>query len=186
VRCAERCGRRHRADQTWHGSVSGRSTHEINCAKSVATLDHISNGRVVFGIGLRWNVEEMANHGVDFQDRRKVARERVLAMKALWAQDEVSFEGQHVHLSPSWMWPKPVQPAGPPILIGGAAGPKLFKAIVDYADDWIPIGGRGLTAGVAQLRELAERPGATPPRFASPSTDRSSAAINWATSRASR
>jgi probable F420-dependent oxidoreductase len=136
--------------------------HEINCAKSIATIDHISNGRVVFGIGLGWNVEEMSNHGVDFQDRREVVRERVLAMKALWTQDEASFEGRHVHLAPSWMWPKPVQPAGPPILIGGAAGPKLFEAIVDYADGWIPIGGRRLTENLAQLHTLAEKAGRDP------------------------
>jgi probable F420-dependent oxidoreductase len=136
--------------------------HEINCAKSVATVDHLSNGRMVFGIGYGWNEDEMNSHGTAYKERREVVRERILAMRALWTEEVASFEGKHVHLAPSYSWPKPVQAGGPPVLIGGAAGPKLFQAIVDYADGWMPIGGRGLTENLPKLRAAAEEAGRDP------------------------
>src|SRR4051794_5501674 len=110
----------------------------IITAKEVATLDHLSAGRFVFGIGFGWNEDELADHGVAMKERRAVVRERVLAMQSLWRNDVGAFDGEYVHLSPSWSWPKPVQPGGPPVLIGGARGPKLFDHIADYADGWIP------------------------------------------------
>jgi probable F420-dependent oxidoreductase len=110
----------------------------IVTAKAVATLDFLSGGRVEFGIGYGWNHEEMENHGIDVKRRRDVVREHMLAMKALWTDDVASFDGEFVHLEPSWSWPKPVQPGGPPILLGGAPGPKLFAHIAEYADGWIP------------------------------------------------
>lgn len=136
--------------------------HEINCAKSVATVDHVSNGRMIFGIGYGWNEDEMNSHGTAYQSRRAVVRERILAMRALWTEEVASFDGEHVHLEPSYSWPKPVQAGGPPVLIGGAAGPKLFEAIVDYADGWMPIGGRGLTENLPKLRAVAEQAGRDP------------------------
>jgi probable F420-dependent oxidoreductase len=136
--------------------------HEVNCAKSVATVDHISEGRMVFGIGYGWNEDEMNTHGTEYKERRAVVRERVLAMRALWTDEVASFDGEHVHLEPSYSWPKPVQAGGPPVLIGGAAGPKMFEAVVDYADGWMPIGGRGLTENLPKLHAAAEAAGRDP------------------------
>ncbi len=81
----------------------------INCAKAVATLDQLSNGRFVFGIGSGWNAPEMENHGVAFADRFKMTRERIEAMKALWTEDEAGYSGDLVNIARSWQWPKPVQ-----------------------------------------------------------------------------
>lgn len=133
----------------------------IVTAKEVATLDFMSGGRFTFGIGFGWNREEMAGHGTEFAQRRAVTRERVLAMRRLWEDDEASFAGQHVKIEPSWAWPKPVQ-ARLPVLIGGGGGPKLFEHIVDYADGWIPIGGAGLTRMLPELRGMAAEVGRDP------------------------
>lgn len=131
-------------------------------AKEVATLDFLSSGRFTFGIGFGWNVEEMADHGVEYRERRAVAREKVLAMQRLWQDDEAAFSGEHVTLSPSWSWPTPVQQPYPPVLIGGGGGPTLFAHIVEYADGWIPIGGAGLTKAVPELRRRGEDAGRDP------------------------
>ena len=125
----------------------------IVTAKAVATLDHLSGGRAALGVGFGWNEDELEHHGVAMRDRRAVARERVLAMQALWRDDEASFEGEHVRFSASWSWPKPVQRGADgrprvPVLIGGAAGPKVFAHLAEYADGWIPIGGKGLTDAI--------------------------------------
>jgi probable F420-dependent oxidoreductase len=136
--------------------------HEINCAKSVATVDHLSSGRMVFGIGYGWNEDEMNSHGTTYGQRRAIVRERILAMRALWTEEVASFDGEHVHLTPSYSWPKPVQAGGPPVLIGGAAGPKMFQAVADYADGWMPIGGRGLTENLPKLRAVVEEAGRDP------------------------
>jgi probable F420-dependent oxidoreductase len=111
-------------------------------AKEVATLDHLSNGRFLFGIGYGWNHEEMANHGVDIPRRRKVVREKILACKALWTQDEASFAGEYVNFEPSWAWPKPVQKPHPPIVVGASPTELHFRHIVEYGDVWMPIQGR--------------------------------------------
>ncbi|MGZ4797591.1 MAG: TIGR03619 family F420-dependent LLM class oxidoreductase, partial [Acidimicrobiia bacterium] len=111
----------------------------IVTAKAVATLDRISAGRFVFGIGFGWNADEIEDHGIGMADRRAIAREHVLAMRALWRDDIAEFHGEHVDIAPSWSWPKPVRPEGPPVLVGGAAGPKLFAHVAEYADGWIPI-----------------------------------------------
>lgn len=107
-------------------------------AKQVATLDVISEGRFLFGVGVGWNVEEMANHGIDFGTRRERAREHILAMKELWTKEEASFTGEFVNFEASWAWPKPVQQPHPPVWLGGGAGRKVFEAVVDYADGWMP------------------------------------------------
>jgi len=130
-------------------------------AKQISTVDAISGGRFVLGVGFGWNREEMASHGVDYSARRQIVREKVLTMKALWRDDEASFEGAHVNLEPSWQWPKPVR-GDVPVLIGGAAGPKLFAAICDYADGWIPIGGAGLSKSLPELRAQFEAAGRDP------------------------
>jgi probable F420-dependent oxidoreductase len=130
-------------------------------AKQVATLDHLSGGRVVLGVGYGWNREEAEDHGVDWPSRRELVRERVLAMRALWTDEVAAFEGSYVHLPPSWAWPKPIQPRLP-VLLGGAAGPKLFAHIAEYADGWMPIGGSGLAASLPALREAWEAAGRGP------------------------
>lgn len=134
----------------------------IVTAKAVASLDLLSDGRFVFGIGFGWNEDELENHGVTMRDRRAVVRERVLAMKSLWANEVAGYEGTHVHITPSWSWPKPVQRPSPPVLIGGAAGPKLFAHIAEYGDGWIPIGGAGLSAALPELRQVVEAAGRDP------------------------
>jgi probable F420-dependent oxidoreductase len=129
----------------------------IITAKEVATFDHLSNGRFVFGIGFGWNEDEIANHGVTMKERRDLARENVLAMRALWRDEIAEFDGEHVHLAPSWAWPKPMKPGGPPILIGGAPGPILLAHVAEYADGWIPIGGAGVKAALDDLHRECEK-----------------------------
>jgi len=133
----------------------------IVTAKAVASLDQVSGGRFTLGIGVVWNQDEMEDHGVDYRRRLEVGREHMLAMRRLWEDDEASFDGEFVHLPPSWSWPKPVQ-RPLPVLIGGAAGPKLFDHIAEYADGWIPIGGRGLGETVPELREKLQEAGRDP------------------------
>jgi probable F420-dependent oxidoreductase len=116
-------------------------------AKQVASVDRISNGRMLFGIGYGWNVEEMEHHNLPYKNRRARLREDVLAMKQLWTEDEASFAGEHVNFSSSWAWPKPTQTPHPPVIMGGAAGPKTAAHIAEFCDGWMPIGGRhGLEA----------------------------------------
>ena len=133
----------------------------IVTAKAVASLDHVSGGRVALGIGFGWNEDEMNDHGVEYRDRRARAREHVLAMRRLWEDDEASFDGEYVRFAPSWSWPKPVQ-SRLPVLVGGAAGPKLFDHIAEYGDGWVPIGGRGLSEALPRLRERVAAEGRDP------------------------
>jgi probable F420-dependent oxidoreductase len=133
----------------------------IVTAKAAASLDHLSGGRLSLGVGFGWNEDEMADHGVDYKSRRAHGREHVLAMRRLWEDEEASFEGEHVTLPPSWSWPKPAQ-RPLPVLIGGAAGPKLFDHIAEYAQGWIPIGGKGITDAVPRLRERVAEAGRDP------------------------
>jgi probable F420-dependent oxidoreductase len=134
----------------------------IVTAKAVATLDCLSDGRFVFGIGFGWNADEIEDHGVDMRSRRAVAREHVLAMQRLWSDHEASFDGEFFRLPPSWSWPKPVQQPWPPILVGGAAGPKLFAHVAEYADGWIPIGGAGVREALPELHRAVEAAGRDP------------------------
>jgi probable F420-dependent oxidoreductase len=134
----------------------------ITFAKQLATLDHLSNGRLVLGIGYGWNREEMENHGVDVKTRRELVREKMLAMQALWSRQVADFDGRFVRFEPSWQWPKPIQQPRPRVLIGGAAGPVLFAHIAEYADGWLPIGGGGMKAGLADLRRAFEEAGRDP------------------------
>ena len=133
----------------------------IVTSKAVASLDRVSGGRFTLGIGFGWNEDEMQDHGVDYKRRRDMAREHMLAMRRLWEDEVASFDGEFVNLPPSWSWPKPVQNPMP-VLIGGAAGPRLFNHIAEYAQGWIPIGGRGLTEAVPELRARFEEAGRDP------------------------
>jgi len=134
----------------------------IALAKQIATLDRVSHGRVVLGIGYGWNEDEMESHGVDPRRRRAHVREVMLAMQALWSNEVASFEGTFVRFAPSWQWPKPVQKPRPPVLIGGAPGPKLFEHIAEFGDGWIPIGGAGVREALPLLREAMEKRGRDP------------------------
>jgi probable F420-dependent oxidoreductase len=114
----------------------------LQLAKEVATVDWLSGGRMIFGIGFGWNAEEMANHGVAMADRWDIVAEKVEAMKLLWTQEVAEYSGKHVHFDKSWAWPKPVQRPHPPILIGGGWGPRLLRAVVQHADGWMPVSAR--------------------------------------------
>jgi probable F420-dependent oxidoreductase len=137
----------------------------IVLAKEVATLDLLSGGRFDFGVGFGWNRDELEHHGVEFKKRREVVRERIQALKALWTEEQASYHGEFVDFEPSFSWPKPKQKPFPPILLGGAPGPKLFKHIADWADGWIPIGGRGIKASLPALREEYEKAGRDPDKM---------------------
>ena len=128
----------------------------IVLAKELATLDLLSRGRVVLGIGFGWNRAEAEDHGVPFSERREVAREHLLCMQALWSLDEAEFHGRYVSLDPCWAWPKPVQQPRVTTLIGGGATPRVFAAVAEYADGWMPVGGAGLAAALPELRRACE------------------------------
>lgn len=135
-------------------------------AKEVASLDHLSGGRVVFGVGYGWNREEMAHHGIPYENRRELLREKVLMMKALWTNDEASFQGEHISLEPSWAWPKPVQEPHPPVLMGAGAGPKTIEHIVEFCDGWIPLSTRHDIEGkVKEVRQAVANAGRDPDAF---------------------
>jgi len=112
----------------------------IALAKAVATLDAMSDGRVVLGVGYGYNRGEAEDHGVDWQARATVVEETVALMRALWTKDVGEFEGRYRRVSPSWSWPKPTQPGGPPVLLGARATARTLQRIVDWADGWIPMG----------------------------------------------
>ncbi|MAG29455.1 MAG: LLM class F420-dependent oxidoreductase [Deltaproteobacteria bacterium] len=135
--------------------------HPITLAKTVATLDHLSGGRVILGVGTGWNDAEMENYGITFPDRWAVSRERILAMREIWTREEAEFHGKFVDFDPLWCWPKPVQAGGPPILIGGGVKPDVIAArVVEFGDGWIPLdGGHDLAAPLAAIRSEAERVG---------------------------
>jgi probable F420-dependent oxidoreductase len=135
----------------------------IHTAKEVSTLDQLSGGRVIFGIGAGWNAEEMANHGTAFESRFKLMRERVLAMKEIWTQSKPKFSGELVKFDEIMQWPKPVQKPHPPIVVGGAF-PHAAKRAIAYGDGWIPIGGRNLDPleALPQFRQMAKDAGRDP------------------------
>jgi len=134
----------------------------IALAKQIASLDQLSGGRVVYGIGYGWNHEEMENHGIDVKRRRAHVREVMLAMEALWRDEVASFSGEFVRFEPSWQWPKPVQRPRPPILIGAAPGPTLYAHVAEYVDGWIPFGGAGMKQALPELRRAFEARGRDP------------------------
>ncbi|WP_175409541.1 LLM class F420-dependent oxidoreductase [Streptomyces sp. TRM64462] len=134
----------------------------IDLAKQVATLDHLSGGRLTLGVGFGWNREEAADHGVEWKTRRARVRDHMGLMRALWADQPTGYEGEFASVRPSLAFPKPVRGGAPRILLGGAAGPTLFDDIVAHADGWLPIGGSGLSDNVPALRRAWERAGRDP------------------------
>lgn len=138
--------------------------HEpIVTAKAIASLDQLSGGRFIFGIGGGWNVEEMENHGAKYQTRFKQMREHVLAMKELWTKDEASYDGEFVKFDRVWSWPKPAQKPNPPIILGGETDHTL-RRVIEYCDGWFPRvrGGFDVVQGVDRLRQMAEKAGRDP------------------------
>lgn len=135
--------------------------HPITLAKLVATLDHVSGGRVVLGVGTGWNDAEMENYGIRFPERWAVCEERIRAMRTIWREDEAEFHGEHVDFDPLWSWPKPARAGGPPILIGGGVRPEaIARRVLRVGDGWIPLdGGHEIEAPLAAIREEAKRVG---------------------------
>ncbi|HKB34527.1 MAG TPA: LLM class F420-dependent oxidoreductase [Candidatus Dormibacteraeota bacterium] len=132
----------------------------IHTAKETASLDLVSNGRLIFGVGGGWNREEMADHGTQFSTRWKLLRERVEAIKAIWTQEEPEYHGDMVDFGPTWSWPKPVQKPHPPVLLGGS-GPKILERVVRYADGWMPNRGQAVER-IPELQEMARAAGRGP------------------------
>jgi probable F420-dependent oxidoreductase len=132
----------------------------ITTAKSVASLDFLSNGRFELGLGGGWNAEEMEHHGTDFKTRFKRLEEQVAAMKAIWTKDVAEYHGRFVHFDPLWSWPKPVQKPHPPILLGGESGYTLQR-VVDFCDGWYPRGRapEKVLAGITDLQARAAKAG---------------------------
>lgn len=132
----------------------------IVLAKEVASVDVVSGGRFLFGIGGGWNREEMENHGTDYTRRWKLLRERIEAMKEIWSSDEATYHGEFVNFERIWSWPKPAQKPHPPILVGGD-GERTLQRVVRYGDEWMPLGRSGGQFGerIKELAELAAKAG---------------------------
>ncbi len=132
-------------------------------AKAVASVDQLSGGRLLFGIGGGWNAEEMEHHGTPFQRRWKVLRERIEAMKLIWTQEAAEYHGEFVNFDPLWSHPKPLQQPHPPILLGTLSTQGLQR-VVRYCDGWIPglIPPNDLAVAMRTLHALAEQAGRTP------------------------
>ncbi len=135
----------------------------IVLAKEVASVDQLSNGRLIFGIGGGWNAEEMENHGTPFNRRWKLLRERIEAMKVIWSDEAAEYHGEFVNFDPIWSYPKPAQKPHPPILLGTLSEQGLNR-VVRYCDGWIPVGLmlKDLPAAVRDLRARAEQAGRKP------------------------
>jgi probable F420-dependent oxidoreductase len=132
----------------------------IVTAKEVASVDRVSGGRFLFGVGAGWNLEEMSNHGTDPRRRFGLMRERIEAMKQVWTRDEAEYHGEQVDFDPIWSWPKPVQDPHPPVVVGGN-GEKVLDRVLSFGDEWMPnrggpeeIGGR-----IQELQRRAEEAG---------------------------
>ena len=135
----------------------------IQTAKLVASIDTISGGRFLFGIGVGWNAEEMADHGTtDFKGRNKLARERIEAMKAIWTQTKPEYHGDLVDFGPMMTWPKPVQKPHPPVIVGGAF-PHAARRAVRFGEGWIPLAGRAesgdILTSISQFRQMLAEAG---------------------------
>jgi probable F420-dependent oxidoreductase len=128
----------------------------IITAKEVATIDRLSGGRFLFGVGAGWNVEEMRNHATDASQRFGIMRERIEAMKAIWSEEEASYSGQHVSFERIWCWPKPLQQPHPPVLVGGT-GPQVLDRVLAFGDEWIPTSMRDDEMMISRCEELARR-----------------------------
>jgi probable F420-dependent oxidoreductase len=138
----------------------------INTAKEVASLDRLSGGRFLFGIGGGWNREEMADHGTNPKTRMRLMGEQIKAMKELWTKEEAEFHGEFVDFDPSWAWPKPVQDPHPPVYVGGM-GPGVEDRVLDFGDAWLP-----QRVGPDNIGQFEERANALQQRAADAGRDR--------------
>jgi probable F420-dependent oxidoreductase len=141
----------------------------IQTAKLVASIDQISGGRFLFGIGNGWNQDEMENHGTVFATRHKLVRERIEAMKAIWTETKAEYHGEFVNFDPMMAWPKPVRKPHPPVIVGGAF-PYAARRAVRYGDGWIPLAGRATQYGdvfeyVPKFRDMLKEAGRDPATF---------------------
>jgi probable F420-dependent oxidoreductase len=137
----------------------------ILLAKTISTLDHVSEGRLIFGVGYGYNEPEFHNHGIDVSRRRDIVREKMLAMEALWSQETASFRGEHVSFTESWQYPKPYKRKRPPVLVGGQLIPKTVDHIVEWADGWLPAAmmAKGRLANeITKLKQRVEAAGRDP------------------------
>jgi probable F420-dependent oxidoreductase len=142
------------------GIVLAPQRDMIQLAKEVATLDYLSHGRLLLGIGAGWNEEEMRNHGVEPLTRFARMREQALALRRIWSEDEPEFHGRQVDFDPIWIWPKPVQQPFPVYL--GGEGPTVLQRAVEYADGWLPNDHSELPERVTELRRLSNAAGRAP------------------------
>ena len=138
----------------------------LTLAKQIASLDRLAGGRFLFGIGGGWNVEEIENHGTAFKTRFRQLREKVLAMKEIWTQEEAEFHGDFVDFDKIWAYPKPLQQPHPPVIMGGD-GPTTFDRVIEFCDGWMPIQGRpsegpDLPEKIAILKQRAADAGRDP------------------------
>jgi probable F420-dependent oxidoreductase len=135
----------------------------ITTAKEVATLDLLSGGRFLFGIGGGWNQDEMENHGTDYKSRFRKLTEQVRAMKEIWTKEDAHFHGEFVRFDPVWSWPKPAQKPHPPVLLGGESSHTLLR-VVDCCEGWFPRGRAAdrVLSGLRELRERATKAGRDP------------------------
>jgi len=135
----------------------------ITTAKEVASVDVLSGGRFIFGIGGGWNAEEMENHGTNYKTRWRLLREQILAMKEIWTKDEAEFHGQLVNFDKIWSYPKPLQKPYPPIIMGGS-GATTFDRVIEFCDGWMPVGlpVSSLAGKIAELRQKSEAAGRDP------------------------
>jgi probable F420-dependent oxidoreductase len=134
----------------------------IQTAKQVATLDRVSGGRFLFGIGAGWNAEEIRNHGTDPKQRIPLLRERILAMKEIWTKSKAEYHGRFVDFDPIMTWPKPLQKPHPPIHVGGGF-PRAAKRAIEYGDGWMPIHGRdSIHERLPEFRRMAQESGRDP------------------------
>ena len=136
----------------------------IITAKAVVSIDSLSGGRVEFGVGAGWNREEMANHGTDPRRRMALMAERIKAMKAIWTEDEASFDGEYVSFERIWSWPKPAQRPHPPVLVGGN-GATVLDRVLDFGDVWMPNHADGVVERIGELRRRADEAGREIPVF---------------------
>ena len=134
----------------------------LQTAKLVASLDQISGGRFLFGIGGGWNAEEMEDHGTVFETRFKKMREQIEAMVQIWTRSKAEYQGEFVSFPPMMAWPKPIQKPHPPVIVGGAF-PHAARRAIRYGQGWIPLAGRGdVTAQIPEFRKMAEAAGRDP------------------------
>ncbi len=135
----------------------------LTLAKTVATLDHVSNGRVLLGLGAGWNREEMENHGTQYKSRFRKLEEQMAALREIWTNDEATFKGQFENFEGVWSWPKPIQRPHPPLILGGETDHTL-KRIVRSGDGWLPraMNPDRVVAGMEKLKVFAKEAGRDP------------------------